>query len=32
VEVGDMIPEDLFKAVASILANIWRMKNKMPGR
>ena len=32
VEVGDMIPEELFKAVASILANIWRMKNKMPGR
>jgi len=32
VEVGDMIPEKLFKAVASILASIWRMKNKMPGR
>lgn len=32
VEVGDMIPEELFKAVASILASIWRMKNKMPGR
>ena len=32
VEVGDMIPEELFKAVASILANIWKMKNKMPGR
>jgi flagellar biosynthetic protein FlhB len=32
VEIGDMIPEDLFKAVASILASIWRMKNKMPGR
>jgi flagellar biosynthetic protein FlhB len=31
VEVGDMIPEELFKAVASILASIWRMKNKMPG-
>jgi flagellar biosynthetic protein FlhB len=32
VEVGDMIPEELFKAVASILASIWKMKNKMPGR
>jgi len=32
VEVGDMIPEELFKAVASILASIWRMKKKMPGR
>jgi flagellar biosynthetic protein FlhB len=32
VEVGEMIPEELFKAVASILASIWRMKNKMPGR
>ena len=32
VEVGGMIPEELFKAVASILASIWRMKNKMPGR
>jgi flagellar biosynthetic protein FlhB len=31
VEIGDMIPEELFKAVASILASIWRMKNKMPG-
>ncbi len=28
-EVGDMIPEDLYKAVASILASIWRMKGKM---
>jgi flagellar biosynthetic protein FlhB len=32
VEIGDMIPEELFKAVASILASIWRMKNKIPGR
>jgi len=32
VEIGEMIPEELFKAVASILASIWRMKNKMPGR
>ena len=31
-EVGDMIPEELFKAVASILASIWKMKNKMPGK
>ena len=28
-EVGDMIPEDLYKAVASILASIWRMKGKI---
>ena len=28
-EVGDMIPEELYKAVASILASIWRMKGKM---
>ena len=32
VEIGDMIPDELFKAVASILASIWKMKNKMPGR
>ncbi len=32
VEVGDMIPEDLYKATASILASIWRMKGKMPGK
>ena len=25
-EVGDMIPEELYKAVAAILASIWRMK------
>ena len=30
VEVGDMIPEDLYKAVASILAVIWKMKGKKP--
>ncbi len=30
VEVGEMIPEDLYKATASILASIWRMKGKMP--
>jgi len=28
VEVGDMIPEDLYKAVASILAAIWKMKGR----
>lgn len=28
VEVGDMIPEELYKAVASILAAIWRLKGK----
>ncbi len=32
VEVGDMIPEELYKATASILASIWRMKGKMPGK
>lgn len=32
VEVGDMIPPELYKATASILASIWRMKGKMPGR
>ena len=26
VEVGDMIPEELYKAVAAILASIWRLK------
>ena len=25
-EIGDMIPEELYKAVAAILASIWRMK------
>jgi len=29
VQVGDMIPEDLYKAVAAILAAVWRMKGKM---
>ena len=29
VEVGDAIPEDLYKAVASIIAEIWRMKGKI---
>lgn len=32
VDVGDMIPQELFKATASILASIWRMKGKIPGR
>ena len=26
VEVGEMIPEDLYKAVAAVLASIWRLK------
>ncbi len=30
VEIGDMIPEELYKATASILANIWKMQGKMP--
>ncbi len=29
VEVGDPIPEDLYKAVASIIAEIWKAKGKM---
>lgn len=32
VEIGDPIPEDLYKAVAAILAEIWRMQGKMPGQ
>ena len=32
VDIGQPIPEDLYKAVAAILAEIWRMKGKMPGR
>lgn len=32
VEVGDMIPQELYKATASILASIWRMKGKIPGK
>ncbi len=31
VDVGDMIPEDLYKAVAGILAEIWKMKGKKIG-
>ncbi len=29
VEIGDPIPEDLYKAVASIIAEIWKMKGKI---
>lgn len=32
VEVGEMIPEELYKATAAILAEIWRMKGKSPGK
>ncbi len=32
VEVGEMIPEDLYKTTASILASIWRLQGKMPER
>lgn len=32
VEVGDMIPQELYKATATILASIWRMKGKTPGK
>lgn len=28
VHVGDMIPEELYKAVASVLASIWKLKGK----
>ena len=28
VEVGDMIPEELYKAVATLLASIWKLKPK----
>lgn len=31
VEVGQPIPEDLYKAVAAVLAEIWKMQGKMPG-
>ncbi len=31
-EVGDVIPEDLFKAVAALLAQIWKLKGKSMGR
>ena len=26
VEIGDMIPEELYKAVATLLASIWKLK------
>ncbi|MEG2139941.1 MAG: flagellar biosynthesis protein FlhB [Bilophila sp.] len=29
--VGDMIPEELYKATASVLASIWKLKGKRPG-
>lgn len=32
VEVGQPIPEDLYKAVAAVLAQIWKMQGKMPQR
>jgi len=28
VDVGDLIPDELFKAVASVLASVWRTKGK----
>lgn len=30
-EIGDVIPEDLYKAVATILAQLWQSKGAMPG-
>ncbi len=32
VEIGDMIPEELYKTTAAILASIWKMQGKMPKR
>ena len=32
VEVGQPIPEELYKAVAAVLAQIWKMQGKMPQR
>ncbi len=32
VKVGDMIPEELYKATAAVLASIWRLKGKTPGK
>ena len=29
VEVGDMVPEELYKAVATVLASIWKLKPTM---
>ena len=30
IEVGDMIPEDLYQAVAAVLAQLWKTKGKRP--
>jgi flagellar biosynthetic protein FlhB len=30
VEIGEMIPEDLYKATAAILAQVWKIKGKKP--
>jgi len=32
VEIGQPIPEELYKAVAAVLAEIWRLQGKMPGQ
>lgn len=32
VDVGEMIPEDLYKAVATLLASIWKLTPKMVRR
>lgn len=32
VDVGEMIPEDLYKAVATLLASIWKLQPKMVRR
>ena len=31
-EVGDMIPEELYKAVAAVLASVWRLKPQVNAR
>nr|WP_306301213.1 EscU/YscU/HrcU family type III secretion system export apparatus switch protein [Thalassobacillus sp. C254] len=28
--IGDHVPEDLFKAVAEVLAYVYQLKNKLP--
>ncbi|WP_413381575.1 flagellar biosynthesis protein FlhB [Alkalihalobacillus sp. 1P02AB] len=31
-EIGDQVPEDLFKAIAEVLAYVYRLKNKQVGK
>jgi flagellar biosynthetic protein FlhB len=32
VEIGQAIPPDMYKAVAAILSEIWKLRGKMPGQ